>query len=128
MFLGTFHLFAKTLYKNSKLLWKYNQNADWIPQIGKFPPNGMYSLSAIQYVWLHSTFKARQPSRYLLVYSKQWNIITMCKFCSKLTIKAPEWCHSGVFIFNFEKFSYCFDVSIVGFEQVNIYWENLKML
>ena len=37
------------------------------------------------------------------------NARTRCEICSKLTIKTPErrqWCHSGVFIVNFEHISH----------------------
>ena len=45
-----------------------------------------------------------------------------CEICSKLTIKTPKRRHFGVFIVNFELISHlCSSVSIVNFEQVNVY-------
>ena len=42
------------------------------------------------------------------------------EICSKLTIKIPEWCRSGVFIVNFEHISYGFNVFIMDIEEVNV--------
>ena len=51
---------------------------------------------------------------------------TMCKTCSKLTIKAPErrhWRRSGVFIVNFEQVLHTVLVFLVfDFEKINAIW------
>ena len=47
-------------------------------------------------------------SQYLLVQSNNRSIISICKICSKLTVKTPErhqWGCTGVFIVNFEQIS-----------------------
>ena len=54
------------------------------------------------------------------------NTRTMCKICSKFTIKTPKqryWHHSGIFIVNYEPISHnCSGVYIVDFDQVNSGW------
>ena len=54
-----------------------------------------------------TVFNAYSTSIYLLNFNNR-NTRTKCKICSKLTIKTPEqrhWCHSGIFIVNFELIS-----------------------
>ena len=70
--------------------------------------------------------KTNPENIYLLKFSNR-NIRKRCEKCSKLTIKTPEcrqWCRYSVFIVNFEHVSHppFFSVSIVEFEQVNVYW------
>ena len=48
---------------------------------------------------------------------------TMCEICLKNDErKRGQWCISGFFIVNFERFHTLFFVSIVEFEQKNVGW------
>ena len=50
-------------------------------------------------------------------------VLQLSRICSKLTMKTPEWRHSGVFMVNFDQMSdvtHCFCVPIVNFEQVDV--------
>ena len=49
------------------------------------------------------------------------NIRTRWEIRSKLTIKTPKRRRSDVFIVNFTYFTHYFCVSIVEFEQINVY-------
>ena len=76
-------------------------------------------------LWRHLCFPA---GNYLFKVNYR-NPRTMCKICSKLTIKKPErrqtpgWGRSGVFIFSFEhNFISWSSISIVNFEEVNTDW------
>ena len=47
------------------------------------------------------------PASIYLFKVDNGNIRTMCEICLKLTVKTPErrqWCHSGVFIVDFNRF------------------------
>ena len=63
----------------------------------------------LQKVKLTATkFEKTSSSIYLLKFNNR-NTRTLCKICSKLTIKTPKrhhWCRSGVFIVNFEYISH----------------------
>ena len=55
------------------------------------------------------TFTAMDPSSNYMFKVNNQNARTRCEICSKFTIKTPErrhWCLSGVFVVNFELFSY----------------------
>ena len=53
-----------------------------------------------------SAFLIVVPNWHLLVQSNNCNTRTTFEICSKLTIKAPEWCRPGVFVNNFKHISH----------------------
>ena len=74
---------------------------------------------------INLTSSTQPPAGICLLKVNNRNTKTMCKICSKLTIKMPErrqWRRSGIFIVNFEHFTPCFIVSVVKFEHVIASW------
>ena len=56
------------------------------------------------------------PTSNYMFKSNNRNIRARCEICSNLTIKVPErgqWCHSGVFIANFEHISHLVQVFLL---------------
>ena len=53
--------------------------------------------------------RAESSSDIYMLKVNNRNTRTRCEICSKLTTKTPErrhWCHSGIFIVNFEHISH----------------------
>ena len=66
---------------------------------------------------LRGSFFFYKPSKYIIKVNSR-NPRKRCELCSELTIKTP-----CVFVINFEHILHLFSVSIVDFEQINVYCE-----